>query len=418
MKYVCLYICLLIGLNNKAQVNLIPNYSFEDTVGACQSQMGWVSCKNWGVNYIYSSPDYYNTCTNFISYPHVCTIPYNFRTYQYPRTGNAYMGLYPAYFMNATDSALIEVEYLTTILKSPLKNNGCYYAEMYANLSNGVKMATNQISMLITQPNFTIAPYSFTNTIQPQVQWDTTQYFTDTLNWVKISGTFIAQGGEQQLTIGNFKDGTHLKKTSVNSNFVNYLGGTAVPFANYILIDDVSLYELPSHTGTQSYTLCAGDSLLLGDTTTLPVRYQWSLNATVIDTASHIIVKPTQTISYVLQTKHCTTQTQTITVVVNNNCNPIIEPIIPNVFTPNGDGINDVWQYTLPKDWTLSGVEVYNRWGNLVASTSLSHQAIISWDGHTTSGEACSEGVYFYTLQYTDTNGNVHKKNGYVSLIR
>ena len=175
------------------------------------------------------------------------------------------------------------------------------------------------------------------------------------------------------MTIGNFKDGTHLKKTSVGSNFIPAFASWPNRFFIYILIDDVSLYELPNHTGTQNYTLCAGDSLMLGDTVNLPIRYQWSLNGVVIDTTKRIIVKPTTSATYVLQTKHCTTQTQTITVVINKNCDatPITEPTIPNVFTPNADGINDLWEFTLPKSSTLNALSIVNRWGLLIKNLEL-----------------------------------------------
>jgi len=61
---------------------------------------------------------------------------------------------------------------------------------------------------------------------------------------------------------------------------------------------------------------------------------------------------------------------------------------------------------------------VYNRWGNLVYSLPLKTQTVIAWDGRTTSGEKCNEGVYYYTLEYTNPKGEKVKKNGYVSLFR
>jgi hypothetical protein len=42
----------------------------------------------------------------------------------------------------------------------------------------------------------------------------------------------------------------------------------------------------------------------------------------------------------------------------------------------------------------------------------------INWNGRTTSGLECTAGVYFYVLEYTDVNGDTHKKNGYVTLIK
>lgn len=93
---------------------------------------------------------------------------------------------------------------------------------------------------------------------------------------------------------------------------------------------------------------------------------------------------------------------------------PFIEPIIPNVFSPNNDGANDTWGLD------LSGYEninctVYNRWGNKMYYTSNS---IINWSGKTTSGEDCNDGVYFYTLECTNPVKEKKKYKGYIQLIR
>ena len=65
-----------------------------------------------------------------------------------------------------------------------------------------------------------------------------------------------------------------------------------------------------------------------------------------------------------------------------------------------------------------NGLNIYNRWGNEIAMTSRASVTQINWDGRTTSGEETPSGVYFYVLQYTDGNGDEHKKNGYITLIR
>jgi len=417
-----LFISILIFVSSKSQTNLVPNPSFEDTIGSCFSQMSSNSAKYWLTNHAFSSPDYYNTCANSIAYPNICTIPYNSNAYQYPKTGKAYMGIGIYSPGINSDSINITGEYISVKLNTPLKNNACYYGELYLNLANIGEVATNQISMLFTQNTFTTAPYSFTNTIQPQIQWDTTQCFTDTLNWVKISGTFVAQGGEQYLTIGNFKDGNHLKKTFIGSNFTPAFGTVVSRFGTYILIDDVSLYELPTpQLQSNAITICPNaDTLVLGDTARIQTRYQWFANGIATDTTSFIKVKPTQTTTYVLQSTNCTTNTQTIVVTYSANCEPVIvvEPIIPNVFTPNNDSINDVWRFSLGKGNVLKGLNIYNRWGNEIAVTSRASVTQINWDGRTTSGEETPSGVYFFVLQYTDANGDEHKKNGYITLIR
>jgi gliding motility-associated-like protein len=66
---------------------------------------------------------------------------------------------------------------------------------------------------------------------------------------------------------------------------------------------------------------------------------------------------------------------------------------IPNVITPNNDGINDTWQFDLQES---ANCIIYNRWGIKVFET---HKQFIKWDGRTTSGESCSAGTYYYIIQ-------------------
>ena len=428
IKITYLFIYLFIYLNSNAQINLVPNPSFEDTIGDCQSQMGVSSLgskiKNWYTCYSGSTPDCYNTCSNLITYPAPSTIPYSCRTYQMPHSGQAFIGLWIYELTNLPDSAKIESENIAVKLGSPLKSNTCYHAEFYVNLGNISTVLTNQIGMLLSSNIYTTTAGSFTNTIQPQVQWDTTQFFTDTLNWIKVSGTFLAHGGEQYLTIGNFKDGLHLKKTFTNTNFIPGSCSIGIPYRTYYNIDDISIYELPTpQLQSNAITICPdADTLVLGDTARIQTHYQWFANGTAIDTTSFIKVKPNQTTTYVLQSTNCSTTTQTIVVTYSNNCEPVVvvEPIIPNVFTPNNDSINDVWRFSLGKGNVLNHLNIFNRWGNLISTNNETNkqQNIVLWDGRTTSGEETPSGVYFYVLQYTDVNGDEHKKNGYITLIR
>lgn len=85
---------------------------------------------------------------------------------------------------------------------------------------------------------------------------------------------------------------------------------------------------------------------------------------------------------------------------------------IPNVFTPNNDGVNDQWELiNLPEK---SEVKIYNRWGVLVAGleTPLKAEGSYKWDGYTTSGIKCVTGTYYYVI----FNGSI--KKGFIQLIR
>ena len=90
---------------------------------------------------------------------------------------------------------------------------------------------------------------------------------------------------------------------------------------------------------------------------------------------------------------------------------------IPNVFTPNGDGIND---FFFPRSLLASGLtsfkmNIYNRWGQQIfESTSLDGSG---WDGRL-NGMPQPSGVYVYTIDVTFKDGQKEKHKGNVTLMR
>lgn len=93
---------------------------------------------------------------------------------------------------------------------------------------------------------------------------------------------------------------------------------------------------------------------------------------------------------------------------------------IPNVFTPNNDGVNDVFSIKVEGAKEIS-VSVYNRWGILLTEYSntitVSPAIIDLWDGRTTSGEKVSDGVYFYVINVTDMQDKQYKYNGTIHVF-
>ena len=72
---------------------------------------------------------------------------------------------------------------------------------------------------------------------------------------------------------------------------------------------------------------------------------------------------------------------------------------IPNAFTPNGDGLNDVFGVIPRLDYVNQyRISIFNRWGQLLFESSDLNQG---WDG-TYQGEACPAGAYVYRIVYND----------------
>ncbi|HYG15307.1 MAG TPA: gliding motility-associated C-terminal domain-containing protein [Bacteroidia bacterium] len=100
--------------------------------------------------------------------------------------------------------------------------------------------------------------------------------------------------------------------------------------------------------------------------------------------------------------------------VVERRCNIYAE--IPNSFTPNGDGLNDIFTPYLVNalNYTLT---IYNRWGQQVFTTNGQPAG---WDG-TFKNETAPAGVYFYTLYYSGYSNKLLRKynrTGSLHLVR
>ena len=92
---------------------------------------------------------------------------------------------------------------------------------------------------------------------------------------------------------------------------------------------------------------------------------------------------------------------------------PDAELIVPNIFTPNGDGKNDYFRLT-DEGVTGKSVQVVNRWGQTV----YTGEDQFSWDG-TINGEPCQEGVYYYIIRCSDgKTGSPLSRTGFVHLMR
>jgi hypothetical protein len=171
--------------------------------------------------------DYYTVC---VTGPNTPSVPVNNFGVQSPRTGNGYCGfiLYSA----APDYR----EYVETPLTSPLVANVTYTVKFYVNLADISNRSIDRIGAYLSVgpvgPIANYAPLPYT----PQVESPSGNFLTDTVNWMLVSGTYTAAGGEDHITIGNFHDDA---STAYQLGPGNWPGGS-----NYF-IDDVSVEFVP-----------------------------------------------------------------------------------------------------------------------------------------------------------------------------
>ncbi len=95
---------------------------------------------------------------------------------------------------------------------------------------------------------------------------------------------------------------------------------------------------------------------------------------------------------------------------------PVLKLFVPNAFSPNGDGINDVFRPFFSSPPPLEGflLQIWDRWGSLIHETQ---DPLAGWDG-TDELQPVPLGTYLYVLQYTTGEGNKQQRSGTVNLLK
>jgi gliding motility-associated-like protein len=159
------------------------------------------------------------------------------------------------------------------------------------------------------------------------------------------------------------------------------------------------------------------ETILIGLSTTLQgiggTIFNWKpdINMTGANTATPT-VSPVQTTTYTLTSTddNGCTDFDTVTIKVNS----VDDVYIPTAFTPNGDGINDIYFLVAVGLTDIQEFKIFNRWGEIVFDGTSFNDG---WDG-TKKGQKQPIGTYSYILIATDYKGETIIKKGNITLIR
>jgi hypothetical protein len=206
---------VILGIQRNLGQNLVLNPGL-DTYITCPGfgQFSGTYITNWSKPNIASSDYYHFTCPNIQP------------TVQFPHSGEGYAGIIAYNF--GTEYR----EYITGTLSTPLQAGKTYSVEFYSSLNNGYIQAINELGAYLSVS----APGPFSNvlhiSVTPQIENNTP--LQDTANWMKVSGSFVATGGEQYITIGNFNNDANTTITQP---------GSVGSFGAFYFIDDVRVSE-------------------------------------------------------------------------------------------------------------------------------------------------------------------------------
>ena len=87
---------------------------------------------------------------------------------------------------------------------------------------------------------------------------------------------------------------------------------------------------------------------------------------------------------------------------------------IPNIFTPNGDNLNDTFHFDELAILEIS-CTIFNRWGKEVYSWN---ELESGWDGKSSDGTELPEGSYIYVVKATGIEGKTYDLSGFFQLVR
>ncbi len=380
-----------------AQTNLVPNPSFEQYT-TCP-----ISNRNDKPDYWYK-PDYrgaayFNACANVSApnngVPAHLTVSGN--GFQYARTGVAYILMF---YRNGGDSR----NYFQVKLLDSLQLGKCYYAECYVSLSNPFRLGCNNQSILFTKT----AVYVDTLNTQllpanPQITNYGNPIITDTLNWTKISGVFIAQGGEQYLTLGNFRDNSNTAYSIIQPT--GYFG------ADYY-VDDVAVYALDSFNlkadaGKDTSIANVGDSVFIGSLTNGITNITWyNSSGTIINTqAPGFFIKPIVSTFYVVEQTVCGyTSRDTVNVTVGIVPLKFISYNLLSSLRGTKQSVSNIW--TTANEINVSHFNVlksidgvnFKTIGKSKAQNKLTNE-------YSFTDETPNEGLNYYKIESVDFDG-------------
>jgi hypothetical protein len=294
-----------------AQQNLVPNPSFEDTV-CCYPPDPDFPAIGWKALY---SPDYFSD----IYMPGVCPQATNngFGS-QSPLDGAGHIGL-------GIYSEPIIREMLLTKLLQPLEAGKKYCISYYVSKPEKCDYASNGISIYLFADSAAEYSYNPADFIGKTPTFACDSVIYDTVNWVKVEGSFIAQGGEQFLVLGNMW-------TNAQTTWVNTVSTPYFPFA-YYWVDMLSITEAPEAEAGMNVTITQGDSTQLSATGGSGYFWQPSSGLSCV-TCSTTFAKPTQTTTYYVTVSDTLGCAQTDSVTITVQLKPYYMPTVLQIGQP------------------------------------------------------------------------------------
>lgn len=208
------------------QTNLVPNPGFE-TYTNCPTSVSQINYTGNWLTPGAGTPDYFNSCFTFTTSSTVnMDVPLNSAGYQMGSQGSeAYAGL-----QAWQDQPTTYREYIQTKLTTTLSAGQKYFVSVFVSMADSMMCSTDDFGIFLSSFAPPQGGYNAIN-VTPQISNPSGQFLNDNINWEKISGSFVAVGDEEYITIGNFKNDTNTDTLFAGLPCANNM--------SYYFIDDV-----------------------------------------------------------------------------------------------------------------------------------------------------------------------------------
>ncbi len=294
--------------------NLLKNGSFE-LHDSCPNTFDQIRfARYWDAidtNYVFADSAFFSFSDQYPEYVNVCgagaaSVPINPNFHHYPRTGNGMVqsAIFNDYSLTIT-SGIYWFNYFQGRLINRLTAGQSYCVTFYTLQEPGSQYAINKIGAYLDDGSIdtTRTPAKVQSQYTPQV-FDTS-VISDTVNWTRIQGSFVANGAEKFITIGMFFDTGNVRHVNVLYSISGY---------GLYLFDDISVIPSNAHAyaGPDTTIRHAGDTATLGPTVNgdgMPCSWYKMGSTTPIDSGGNIKVHPMATTSYIVKMDLCGTVT-------------------------------------------------------------------------------------------------------------
>jgi len=194
--------------------------------------------------------------------------------------------------------------------------------------------------------------------------------------------------------------------------YIVYTTGTSDTISFKVNTKDCSL-PIPPPKAPHGDSICIGTGITFHARSDTGLVYWLDSSGAILDTGLIYVTVITEDVTYYLYTDVNGKLSDTVSFkMIAIDCR---EPLFPNVFTPNGDGVNDYFYFTIPYA-TCFDLVIYNRWG---VEVFKSNRLEFGWNGRIqSSGAPVLDGVYFYALTYCVNGESSQTKTGSVTILR